>query len=169
MSEIQILDACCGGKMFWFDKHEPHTTYLDNRSGTFYFPDRGQTRSISVEPTVVGDFRRIPFDDKTFDLVVFDPPHLLRAGKLSWLRAKYGILPKDWKSYIWQGMMECLRVLKTTGVLIFKWSDNQISFKDVLKILPKQPIFGDKRGHTRWFVIIPDQHRSGDLFEFPFM
>lgn len=20
MSEIQILDACCGGKMFWFDK-----------------------------------------------------------------------------------------------------------------------------------------------------
>ena len=37
MTEIQILDACCGGKMFWFDKHEPHTTYLDNRSGTFIF------------------------------------------------------------------------------------------------------------------------------------
>ena len=65
--------------------------------------------------------------------------------------------------------MECLRVLKTTGVLIFKWSDNQIPFKDVLKVLPVQPILGDKRGHTRWFVIIPDQHRSGDLFEFPFM
>ncbi|MCT3601566.1 SAM-dependent methyltransferase, partial [Lactobacillus acidophilus] len=31
MSEIKILDACCGGKMFWFNKHEPHTTYLDNR------------------------------------------------------------------------------------------------------------------------------------------
>ena len=28
MDEIRILDACCGSKMFWFDKAEPHTTYM---------------------------------------------------------------------------------------------------------------------------------------------
>ena len=31
MSEIRILDACCGSRMFWFDKAEPHTTYMDRR------------------------------------------------------------------------------------------------------------------------------------------
>lgn len=167
MQNIKILDACCGGKMFWFNKHEPHTTYFDKRKGEFYFTDRTLTRSINVEPDVVGDFRKMPFDDETFDLVVFDPPHLLRAGKLSWLRAKYGVLPKDWKSYIYKGMAECLRVLKPTGVLIFKWSDNQVPFKEVLKALPKSPILGDKRGHTRWYVFIHNQ--PDDLIiDFPF-
>jgi len=27
-----ILDACCGGRMFWFDKHHPNALYIDNRS-----------------------------------------------------------------------------------------------------------------------------------------
>ena len=26
-----ILDACCGGRMFWFDKHHPDTMYVDIR------------------------------------------------------------------------------------------------------------------------------------------
>lgn len=28
MKDIRILDACCGSRMFWFDKQEPHTTYM---------------------------------------------------------------------------------------------------------------------------------------------
>ena len=35
MTEIRILDACCGSKMFWFDKAEPHTTYMDRREEQF--------------------------------------------------------------------------------------------------------------------------------------
>ena len=35
MSEIRILDACCGSRMFWFDKAEPHTTYMDRREEEF--------------------------------------------------------------------------------------------------------------------------------------
>ena len=29
MTETKILDACCGSRMFWFDKNESHTTFMD--------------------------------------------------------------------------------------------------------------------------------------------
>ena len=74
---IRILDACCGSKMFWFDKAEPHTTYMDRREEQFEI----HGKKINVKPDVVADFRDMPFDDETFNLVVFDPPHLVqRAG-----------------------------------------------------------------------------------------
>ena len=28
---MKILDACCGSKMFWFDKNNQDTTYMDIR------------------------------------------------------------------------------------------------------------------------------------------
>lgn len=28
---MKILDVCCGSRMFWYDKHEEHTTYMDVR------------------------------------------------------------------------------------------------------------------------------------------
>ncbi len=31
MEEIKILDACCGSRIFWFDKSESHTTFMDIR------------------------------------------------------------------------------------------------------------------------------------------
>lgn len=34
MSDIKILDACCGSRMFWFDKNERHTTFMDIRQET---------------------------------------------------------------------------------------------------------------------------------------
>ncbi|MEG0634855.1 MAG: hypothetical protein RR517_20190 [Pseudomonas sp.] len=33
-------------------------------------------------------------------MVVFDPPHLTRAGFDSWMRAKYGVLTSDWREDI---------------------------------------------------------------------
>lgn len=35
MTDIRILDACCGSRMFWFDKHESHTTISDIRQEKF--------------------------------------------------------------------------------------------------------------------------------------
>ncbi|QHJ78327.1 MAG: hypothetical protein [Bacteriophage sp.] len=40
---MKILDACCGSKMFWYNKHEPHTTYIDNRS------EKDQVKSLFWE------------------------------------------------------------------------------------------------------------------------
>lgn len=149
---MKILDACCGSRMFWFDKQNENVTYMD------LYPRYEELKSghvVNVNPEVVADFRNIPFSDNEFDLIVFDPPHLIKAGDNSWLVKKYGKLNKEnWASDIKQGFDECLRVLKPNGTLIFKLSDEQIEFSRVLKILGTLPIFGDKRGKTRWVVFI---------------
>lgn len=160
ISNVKILDACCGSKMFWYDKHEPHTTYIDNRSEVGQFKDRDYIRNVVVAPDIIGDFRKLPFEDNEFDLVIFDPPHLINAGDKSWLKIKYGRLPKDdWQSYINKGFQECLRVLKPTGTLLFKWSSDQISFSDVFKAIGQKPILGDRRGRTRWSVFIKGKEK----------
>lgn len=71
----QILDACCGSRMFWFDKEHPAAVFMDNRSITKTLCDG---RRFEVKPDLIADFREIPFPDESFRLVVFDPPHLCR-------------------------------------------------------------------------------------------
>lgn len=151
---MKILDACCGSRMFWFDKMNPYTTYMDIREE---YEELGSGHKINVSPNVVGDFRDMPFDDNTFDLVVFDPPHLLRAGESSWLAKKYGKLNPDmWQVDIKKGFDECLRVLKPTGTLIFKWNEDQIKLNDILATLDNKPLFGNKRSKTHWLVFMKE-------------
>lgn len=152
---MKILDVCCGSKMFWWDKDNSNTTYMDK------FPRYEELESghvINVAPDVIGDFTNIPFEDNSYDLVVFDPPHFIHAGKKSWLAKKYGTLNKDnWRDEIKNGFDECKRVLKPTGTLIFKWNEDQIPFSEVLKTIGQNPIFGDRRGKTRWVVFVKDE------------
>ena len=75
---MKILDACCGSKMFWFDKENNETCYMDNRTLDTTLCDG---RKLIVKPDVIADFRKMPFDDESFYLVVFDPPHLLMKNK----------------------------------------------------------------------------------------
>ncbi|GIN39024.1 hypothetical protein J19TS1_19730 [Heyndrickxia oleronia] len=110
----RILDACCGSRMFWFDKQNEDVLYMDNRELTDKLCDG---RILNVNPDIIADFRNMPFDDDSFYLVVFDPPHLLKAGEDSWLAKKYGKLGQDWQNDITQGFVECMRVLKPNGTL----------------------------------------------------
>lgn len=73
---MRILDMCCGGKMFWWDKENPVATFIDKRTFSGKACDG---RTLKVQPDHVMDFTNIEFPDDTFDLVVFDPPHLVRA------------------------------------------------------------------------------------------
>ena len=150
MQEKKILDACCGSRMFWFDKNNPDVVFADNRKLDTTLCDG---RTLVIEPDMIMDFRDMPFDD-TFNLVVFDPPHLIHAGQNSWLAKKYGTLPSDWKPNLKAGFDECIRVLKPGHTLIMKWNEEQIKTAEMLKTIGMQPLFGDKRSKTRWLVFM---------------
>jgi 23S rRNA G2069 N7-methylase RlmK/C1962 C5-methylase RlmI len=118
---------------------------------------RDGTRTLRIEPDVLMDFRAIPYPDGYFKLVVFDPPHLKRAGEKSWMAAKYGKLSKHWREDLRQGFAECFRVLATDGILIFKWNETQVKVKEVLELTPVQPLFGHvsgRKGLTHWLCFI---------------
>ena len=87
-----ILDACCGGRAWWHNKHHPAAVYIDARQDSIPLCDG---RTVEIAPDIVADFRAMPFPDGYFQAVLFDPPHLLRAGQKSWLRARYGVLSRD--------------------------------------------------------------------------
>lgn len=150
---MKILDVCCGSKMFWFQKNHSSVTYMDIRQEEFEI----HGKKVNVQPDVIADFRNIPFADNSFDHVVFDPPHLLWAGTQSIMKAQYGQLNKDtWKQDLVQGFDECMRVLKPTGTLVFKWSDAQVNVSELLKSIPYNPLYGNKRGKTHWLVFIKE-------------
>lgn len=146
-----ILDACCGSRMFWFDKKNPNVLFADNRLLKTTLCDG---RQLIIEPDEIIDFRNMPYKDNSFKMVVFDPPHLIHAGENSWLGQKYGILPSEWKPYIKQGFDECMRVLEPYGTLIFKWNEEQIKLKEIISTIKTQPLFGNKRSKTHWLVFM---------------
>jgi Methylase involved in ubiquinone/menaquinone biosynthesis len=146
-----IIDVCCGSKMFWFDKNNDQTIFMDIRQFEDTLCDG---RHFVVKPDVIGDFRHIPYPDNTFKLAVFDPPHLIRAGENSWMAKKYGKLGGQWKDDINQGFDECMRVLQPFGILIFKWNEQQIKLYQVLSLIKYKPLFGDRRSKTIWTVFM---------------
>ena len=150
-----ILDACCGSRMFWFDKKNPLALYIDKRSEKFITCDG---RSVNVDPDLVADFRHLPFEDKNFKLVVFDPPHDMYAGRKSFTAQKYGNLDKDnWRIDIKQGFDECMRVLDQHGILIFKWHELRITVSEIIKVIDQEPLFGHKSGKaskTHWMAFM---------------
>ncbi len=76
----KILDACCGSRMFWFDKQNPNVIFMDIRK---QYEELNSGHVVDINPNVIGDFRDMPFEDESFYHVVFDPPHLLKAGENS--------------------------------------------------------------------------------------
>lgn len=148
-----ILDACCGSKMFWFDKQNEDVLFMDKRDESHTLCDG---RALEIKPNLVGDFRDMPFDDESFYLVVFDPPHLINAGDDSWLAKKYGKLDDLWQFDIRQGFNECMRVLKPNGTLVFKWNEDQIALQEILDVIDYKPLFGNRRSKTHWLVFMKE-------------
>lgn len=147
----KILDACCGSRMFWFDRQNPDVIYADNREVETTLCDG---RFLLIKPDVHMDFRDMPYPDNSFKIVVFDPPHLIHTRTGSWLRLKYGVLPQDWVIYLKSGFDECMRVLEPDGLLVFKWNEDQIALSEVLKTFGTKPLLGDQRGKTRWLLFM---------------
>ena len=91
-----ILDACCGGKMFYFNKEDDRVLFQDIRDFNTTLCDG---RAFSIHPDVVADFTDMPYPDESFTMVVFDPPHLKYSGNKKqlkgWQMIKYGHLNGD--------------------------------------------------------------------------
>lgn len=157
----RILDACCGGRMFYFDKHDPRVLFQDIRSKEMTLCDG---RKFSVSPDIQADFTSMPYPNDSFRMVVFDPPHLKYTGSKkeaeNWQMQKYGYLPAHgWQDVIRKGFAECFRVLMQGGFLIFKWNETDIKVSEILKLTPYKPIFGHisgKRANTHWICFTKD-------------
>lgn len=157
-----ILDACCGGKMFYFDKNDPRVLFMDCRQIETQLKDRNKLRKFEVKPDVIGDFTQMEFADATFRMVVFDPPHLKYTGSKkeaqNWQMVKYGWLPAHgWQEILTKGFSECFRVLEPGGILIFKWNETDIKVSEILKLTPHKPVFGHisgKRANTHWICFM---------------
>lgn len=145
-----ILDVCCGGRAFWFDKQNPNVLFCDRRVMEPEVVGSGKDARVrKCLPDVVMDFRCLDIPDCTFRLVVFDPPHLF-LGENSYMAKCYGSLNKlTWRDDISKGFAECFRVLKTEGVLIFKWNESDILLSEVLKCTDKKPLFGHPSGKSQ--------------------
>lgn len=156
-----ILDACCGSRMFYFNKQDERVLYNDVRVVDDTLCDG---RKLEVHPDVQYDFRNLPFEDNSFYMVVFDPPHLLKLGENSWMAKKYGKLPEDWQTYLHDGFVECMRVLKPNGTLVFKWNERDIRSREVFKAFGTMPVFGDRSRNqlTHWYVFFKSEEGKND-------
>ena len=149
--------------MFWFNPNNPSVVFCDNRrleTQAIWISGNGQAvRYCTVKPDVLADFRALPFPDESFWHVVFDPPHLRNLGDNSWMAKKYGKLPKEWMPYIRDGFRECWRVLKVNGTLVFKWSETQITTREVIDAIGVQPLYGHKSeraSKTHWMAFFKE-------------
>lgn len=155
----RVLDACCGSRMFWFDRDDPRMIGVDNRCAT-YPVDVGTPGTIGRSPIVVrpdvrASFVALPFRDEAFDIVIFDPPHIIRSSPRGTLTRRYGVLPSDWRSLLRDGFAECFRVLRLGGAPVFKWSSVEIPLRDVLELTDRRPIIGHRSGrkmNTHWVL-----------------
>ena len=158
--EKKILDVTCGARSIWFNKNHPLAIYCDQRSGKVnknFGKKHGGYKTIVVNPDVQCDFTHLPFEDESFVLVVFDPPHMARLSETSWVRAAYGNLPSEWHKLIRDGFHECMRVLKADGVLIFKWSSVEFTTREVIDAIGVEPLFGHhsgKKSNTHWLCFM---------------
>jgi hypothetical protein len=125
-----ILDATAGFRMMWFNKQHPNCLYIDSRP--------------ECEPDEIQDFRKLPYPNETFRLIVWDPPHLLdKTGTTDLTIKRYfgGLCPETWQDDLKQGFAEVWRVLKPFGVLNLKWSTLQIPSDKLIKLFPIEPLF----------------------------
>jgi len=127
--------------------------YTNKYSENIVYLDR--QKELYIKPTIYADSQQLPFKDKSFDIILFDPPHQWASGKkipfygapyikriLRTMgikgRTYYGVEQYQNKRqlirYIYQSQKEFKRVLKDDGVLLFKWCEVEIPIDRILQI-----------------------------------
>ena len=147
-----ILDACCGGRHFWFNKNNPNVLFMDIRKEPKGFIP--QQKNFEIEPDIIGDFRKTDFRDKQFKHIVLDIPHKVKKDN-GLITKKYGYLGDNWEEDLRKGFNEMWRILDDFGTLNLKFTDLDISTGKLLSLFPVQALYGiiTKKGanNTYWF------------------
>ena len=124
----QFLDELIA---FYCDKAEPCILDATVNQGRIWGNSRHQYVGMdidpSVRPEVVGDNTAMPFADKSFDIVVYDPPHTGEQGKSRFAPiygtgiavAATGGLAHSYPPFL----REARRVLRPEGLLLVKLAD----------------------------------------------
>jgi len=164
LTNKEILDVCCGGKMFWYDKNNKDTLYCDIRHC-----EKGHIEHCpnwSCDPDIIADYRDLPFDDNSFSLIVWDIPHIIKNGT-GIISKKYGSLGDEWAEDSKKAFDSIWRVLKPNGTLIFKYNDLNIKIKDMLDLFPVKPLFGtvSKKAvnNTFWFCFFKVEEKDKNI------
>lgn len=113
----KILDATVNYGRFWRGSHRPVT---------------GLDIDARYKPDVVADNTAMPFEDSSFDVVVYDPPHIPNQGKDNKkdFQERFGLKfssPKE-NGYTFSHtfppfVLEAYRVLRPEGILLCKITD----------------------------------------------
>lgn len=125
-------------RMLAFYPRTPPKLILDAtvNEGRFWNGNRPQVIGMDLDgryrPNVVGDSMHLPFRDSTFDVIVYDPPHVPNQGtdKTKDFTVRFGLNLKSGAdtgynlSHMYPPFMaEAYRVLKPEGVLLCKITD----------------------------------------------
>ena len=163
---MKILDATCGFKGIWYQKNHPFVTFMDKRKERvkcISIKDQrvSHKRFYNINPDIVSEWKDAPFPDNYFDMVIFDPPHLIinRDKKnLSAMDKEYGNLYKDnWRGVLREGIKKLFDILKPEGIFVLKWCENSAKVDEIIKLCPYPPMFGSNtksKGHTENFWIL---------------
>ena len=161
---MKILDATCGFKGIWYQKNHPFVTFMDKKKGNIIRRSENcklkHQRFWKCNPNVVSEWKDAPFPDNHFDMIVFDPPHLIvdRNKKLPAMAQAYGYLYKDnWRQELKQGIKKLFEILKPEGIFILKWCENSVKVDEIIRLCPYPPMFGSNtksKGHTENFWIL---------------
>lgn len=142
---MKIIDLTAGTKSMWFDNT------LD-----VVFCDLNPKSWDVIKCDWSKGF--LPFPPDSFDLVVFDPPHLTKSyAGTGFIAEKYGYLFETWESDLKHAFEQIERISKPGATIIFKWNERQISLKKVLPHIHMKPLFGHttgNKGQTIWMLFI---------------
>lgn len=157
-----VLDPSCGSRKFYFDKKSEVVLYGDIREDSYVQCDG---RTLEIAPDQQMDVTDLPFEDESFSLVIFDPPHLRNVGESSYMGQAYGRLPPDVAKFLKSGFDECWRVLKPNGTLIFKWGAKDFKLPFVLQTIGRKPLLGNRKPATEtyWMVFFKSQDVKNEI------
>ncbi len=165
MSHVSlILDATAGNQHMWGGRSSPLVVFLDVESG------------LKVPPDIIADNRCLPFRNKVFTCVIYDPPwipyilskHNDPTEEMSTFWGTPGKKNRDLFVMIHKAQKEFKRV---TSRLCVKWGDYKVSRWKILPFfkgwklvheLVYKSQYGQGRSKTYWWTfVLEDKRKEG--------